>query len=382
MEQEGNEKRAMSQSELENMSNKRFVMRVAYLLSAADISCLFMQLSTIPYLAKNLGLESVGFGCLQTVFGLLQLIGGPIFGRFSDQFGVRAALTLSFLSGSLFYLLSGIATNIPLLFISRIPGMFMHGLPGAQMVITHWTTPAERAGALGKFGLCMGLGMIIGSSLGGFLATKVGLQCPTFVGLAGSLLSTLVVLTYIPAQPELHEPDTKQDVKRSSVFNFKEITRLLRLPGVFPVFTVRLCSGLPVGFFMITFAVISINFFGLNPEQSGYLMSYIGVVQMALMSNVFQFCVIVLPLVFALATLTVITDSILTKSVPSSDTGAMLGICASVHPLTRTVGPTIGGILYQAYGVSSFGCLHFAVNAVLVFYLLRKKMHLKEQKLE
>ncbi|XP_069480239.1 solute carrier family 22 member 18 isoform X3 [Ambystoma mexicanum] len=286
MEQEGNEKRAMSQSELENMSNKRFVMRVAYLLSAADISCLFMQLSTIPYLAKNLGLESVGFGCLQTVFGLLQLIGGPIFGRFSDQFGVRAALTLSFLSGSLFYLLSGIATNIPLLFISRIPGMFMHGLPGAQMVITHWTTPAERAGALGKFGLCMGLGMIIGSSLGGFLATKVGLQCPTFVGLAGSLLSTLVVLTYIPAQPELHEPDTKQDVKRSSVFNFKEITRLLRLPGVFPVFTVRLCSGLPVGFFMITFAVISINFFGLNPEQSGYLMSYIGVVQMVVQALV------------------------------------------------------------------------------------------------
>ncbi|KAJ1179059.1 hypothetical protein NDU88_004298, partial [Pleurodeles waltl] len=41
---------------------------------------------------------------------------------------------------------------------------------------------------------------------------------------------------------------------------------------------------------------------------------------LALMGNVFHFCVIAIPLVFALAILAVITDSILTKSVPSSDT--------------------------------------------------------------
>ncbi|XP_078539020.1 solute carrier family 67 member A1 isoform X2 [Lissotriton helveticus] len=415
--QERNQKNEEKERETERGSQKQRVILAAYLLAALDMSCLFMQFSTVPYLAKNLGLDSVGFGSLQTTFGVLQLIGGPVFGRFSDQFGVRAALTLSFLCGSLFYLLLGISTNIPLLFVSRIPSLFMHGLPGAQMVVTKWTTPTERAGALGKFGLCMGLGMIIGSSLGGVLATKFGLQFPTFVALTINLLCIPAVLVYIPPRTEPDEPGTQTTPsKSSSVFNIREITRLMRLPGVTPIFTVKLLSGLPFGLFMIMFAVISINFFGLNPQESGYLMSYFGVIQMfmqavvigrltkrysddtlllvsvavssvvgvamALMGNVFHFCVIAIPLVFALAILAVITDSILTKSVPSSDTGAMLGICASIHPLTRTVAPTIGGVLFKSFGVSSFGCLHFTVNFILVFYLLRRKFHSKGQKLE
>lgn len=45
---------------------------------------------------------------------------------------------------------------------------------GAQMVITDLTAPDKRADALGKLGLCFGIGIIIGSSLGGALATKFG----------------------------------------------------------------------------------------------------------------------------------------------------------------------------------------------------------------
>ncbi|OXB74125.1 UNVERIFIED_CONTAM: hypothetical protein H355_004462, partial [Colinus virginianus] len=155
------------------------------------------------YLAKNLGLDSVGFGYLQTTFGVLQLVGGPIFGspaadqqqhmdevllyasvsglyllhpkpgfplmsrkgtkgnrkrkrlirvwlptdtdgsegvfflsshrfcyRFADQFGNRAALTLSCASASAFFLLLSMSTSVPILFLSRLPSVFMHGLPG------------------------------------------------------------------------------------------------------------------------------------------------------------------------------------------------------------------------------------------------------------
>lgn len=39
------------------------------------------------------------------------------------------------------------------------------------------------------------------------------------------------------------------------------------------------------------------------------------------MANVFQFCFIVLPMMFSLSVFNVITDSMLTKTVPSSDTG-------------------------------------------------------------
>lgn len=50
--------------------------------------------------------------------------------RFADKFGTRAALILSCASGSAFFLLTSISTSIPLLFLSRLPAVFMHGLPG------------------------------------------------------------------------------------------------------------------------------------------------------------------------------------------------------------------------------------------------------------
>ncbi|XP_009705373.1 PREDICTED: solute carrier family 22 member 18-like, partial [Cariama cristata] len=150
------------------------VILVAHLIATLELTFLFMQMGVMPYLAKSLGLDSVGFGYLQTTFGVLQLVGGSIFGRFADQFGNRAALILSCASGSAFFLLTSISTSIPLLFLSRLPAVFMHGVPGAQKVITDLTTPSQRADALGKLGLCFGIGIIVGFALGGVLSTKFG----------------------------------------------------------------------------------------------------------------------------------------------------------------------------------------------------------------
>ncbi|NXA11503.1 S22AI protein, partial [Sapayoa aenigma] len=391
---------------------RRQVILVAYLIAALDLTFLFMQFGIMPYLAKSLGLDSVGFGYLQTTFGVLQLVGGYVFGRFADQFGARAALILSCASGSVFFLLMSISVNIPLLFLSRLPTVFMHGMPGAQKVITDMTTPSQRADALGKLGLCFGIGIIAGSALGGVLSSKFGIYVPTYVGLVGSLINTLTAMVWIPLQTK--PKSDHQVTEHSNLFSITEILRLMKFPGVMEVFIVKVFAGLPIGLFMIMFSIISMDFFGLEAVESGYLMSYFGVLQMvvqglvvgklanhctemtllrlsvfvfagvglgmALMRTVWHYCIIAVPLVFAFSMLATITDSILTKAVPSSDTGAMLGICASVQPLTRTVGPTIGGILYKQFGVSSFGYLQLIVNTGLFVYLLKSKIPLKEMK--
>lgn len=46
---------------------------------------------------------------------------------------------------------------------------------------------------------------------------------------------------------------------------------------------------------------------------------------MVLMSNVFHFCLLMPALLFSLCILTVVTDSMLTKAVPASDTGECRG---------------------------------------------------------
>ncbi|XP_062465389.1 solute carrier family 22 member 18 isoform X2 [Pezoporus occidentalis] len=393
------------------------VILAAYVIVTIELTFIFMQMGVMPYLAKSIGLDSVGFGYLQTTFGVLQLVGGSIFGRFADKFGARAALILSCASGSAFFLLMSISTSVPLLFLSRLPAVFMHGLPGAQKVITDMTTPSQRADALGKLGLCFGIGIIIGSVLGGVLSTKFGIFAPIYVGLVGNLINTMIAMFWIPLQAK-PKPDhhlTEHSTSQSgSLFSIREILRLMRFPGVMEVFIVKVFAGLPIGLFLIMFSIISMDFFGLEAVESGYLMSYFGVLQMvvqglvigkltsrctemtllklsvfvfavvglgmALMRTVWHYCIIAVPLVFAFSTLGTITDSILTKAVPSSDTGTMLGICASVQPLTRTVGPTIGGVLYKHFGVSSFGYLQLIVNIGLFVYLLKSNIPLAEMK--
>uniref|UniRef100_A0A8C5QYB6 Organic cation transporter-like protein 2 n=1 Tax=Leptobrachium leishanense TaxID=445787 RepID=A0A8C5QYB6_9ANUR len=387
---------------------KRRTIRVAYMLVVADISCLFMQFSVTPQLTRTLGLDTVGFGYLQTLFGILQLVGSPIFGRISDQHGPRAALALSFLSSSFYYLIMAFTTSIPFLFLSRLPSFFMHGLPGAQMIVTDLTSDKERADSLGILGLCFGIGIIIGSSLGGFLATRYGLYTPTFLALASSLVSCMMVMAFIPRHTKLQkqEPAPGQKTSRSSsLFSFSELGRLLKFPGVTAIFVIKVLSGFPIGLFMIMFPITSVDFFGLDTAGAGYLMSYFGILQlvvqgvlvrllvrrfsenallslsmvvsmavglaMTLMTNVFHFCIIAAPMVFVMCVSGVITDSILTKSVPPSDTGAMLGICATIQPLTRTIGPTIGGHLYKHYGVPSFGFVNMIISFLILIYVFK-----------
>ncbi|XP_027800247.1 solute carrier family 22 member 18 [Marmota flaviventris] len=399
-----------------------WVVPLTYVLAALELTCLFMQFSILPYLSRSLGLDSVAFGYLQTTFGVLQLLGGPVFGRFADQHGARAALSLSFLAASALYLLLAAACSpalpgVFLLFASRLPGAFMHTLPAAQMVVTDLSAPAERPAALGRLGLCFGVGVILGSLLGGTLNSACGVHCPAIVALVANLLGAIISVTCIPASTKGATVDVQAAPPggpKASVFDLKAISRLLLLPGVLPVFLIKVVSGFPSGLFMIMFSIISMDFFQLGPSQAGYLMSFFGVLQMvvqglvigrlsshfseeallrasvlvfmvvglamALMSTVLHFCFLVPGLVFSLCTLNVVTDSMLTKAVSASDTGTMLGLCASVQPLTRTLGPTLGGLLYRSFGVPIFGHVQFAVNFFLLLVLWRKPMTHKRDK--
>lgn len=380
------------------------IILLTYVLSALELTCLFMHFSVLPYLSRRLGLDSVAFGYQQTLFGVLQLLGGPVFGRFADQRGARAAFTLSFLASSGLYLLLAAACSpalpgVTLLFASRLPGALMHTLPAAQMVLADLSAPEERPTALSRLGLCFGVGVIFGSLLGGTLSSSCGIQCPVIVALVVSLLGAVLSFTCIPTNTKGasdHAQPVPPGRTKASVFDLKAISRLLLQPGVLPVFLVKVISGFPSGLFTVMFSIISMDFFQLEAAQASYLMSFFGVLQMviqglvigrlsshfsegallrasvlvfslvglamALMTHVFHFCLLMPGLVFSLCTLNVVTDSLLTKAVSASDTGTMLGLCASVQPLMRTLGPTLGGLLYRSFGVPAFGHVQFAVN--------------------
>lgn len=394
-----------------NEAERMKTIYIVYLICALDITWMFLQFSITPYLAKKLGFDTLWFGYLQTMVGVVQLLGGPIFGRFGDLFGARAALSLACGANIVFFLLLAIADSPAMLFIHKLPTIFMHVLPASQMVVTDLTEPEKRAGALSKIGLCFGIGIIVGSTLGGQLSKNFGETFAAYFGVAGSTLSFLLVLKFIPKTTKdgASKSNTQGENEKKSIFNIGEIIRLMKFPRVMPTFVIKIVAGLPSGIFQVMFSIIALEFFKLQPEQNGYLMAYFGIISMivqggvigrltarysensllllsiglsslvglaqAYMQNVFQFCLSVVPMVLSLSVFNVITDSILTKSVPSSDTGTMLGLCASVQSLIRTVGPTVGGFLYVKYGVSSIGLIQFFVNIAVFVYLLQRRLN-------
>ncbi|XP_008293098.1 solute carrier family 22 member 18 [Stegastes partitus] len=410
---ETSEKTSAASANVElDLRQRTKVIYVTYFIAAFDVTWMFLQFTVTPYLAKKLGFDTLWFGYLQTTVGMIQLFGGPVFGRFGDLFGARIALSLSCSATVVFFLLLAIADHPAMLFIHKLPTVFMHVLPAAQMVVTDLSEPDKRADALAKMGLCFGVGMIAGSTLGGQLVKHYGETFTACFGAAGSAFSLLLVLKFIPKSTKVESATSStkaDDSKNKSIFSMGEITRLMKFPGVTRTFLVKIVAGLPSGIFQVMFSIIALEFFKLQPEQNGYLMAYFGIVQMVLqggvigrltarysensmlllsigvaslvglgqayMQTVFQLCLIVVPMMFSLSMFNVITDSILTNSVPSSDTGTMLGLCASVQSLIRTIGPTIGGFLYVSYGIVSIGLIQFFVNVGVLVYLMQQRLN-------
>lgn len=387
-------------------AERRRVVRVALAVAALDVTWMFLQFSVTPYLAKKLGFDTLWFGYLQTLVGVLQLVGNPLFGRFGDLFGARVALSLSCGATVVFFLLLASAQHPALLFVHKLPTVFMHVIPACQMVVTDLTEPEKRAESLSKIGLCFGIGMISGSTLGGYLVTRYGERFTACVGAAGSLFSLILVLHFIPKNTKPSAAKKNSDAEKKSLFSLGEITRLLKYPGVMQTFTVKVVSGLPSGMFQVMFSIIAMEVFELDAQQNGYLMAFFGITQMVIQGAVIGrltarftetslllwsvagaaavglgqayaqtvalFCLVAVPMMLSLSVFNIITDSLLTKSVPPTDTGTMLGLCAAEQSLLRSVGPTVGGFLYMNGGVRAIGLTQCVVNAlVLVVLLLR-----------
>ncbi|CAH1774902.1 unnamed protein product, partial [Owenia fusiformis] len=381
-----------------------FVILVTHFNIFLYAACFWIQTGTLPYLTKKLGVDAVIYGYLQTTFAVVQLCGGPLYGRFGDLFGGQAALVLAFGAAAISYAILGVSYSIPVLFLSRLPSVFMHAMQGGQMVVTDMADSKNRADALGKLGLSYGIGMVVGPFIGGLVTKYSSEQTAALVAAAGSVLSILIVLIFIPKQTKMAHVEVKASEKSaSSIFSIKKIMSLLAQPGALVLLTVKAVSGVPIGIFQSMFAILAMEKFGLAPEQNGFMMSYVGVITMimqgfglgiltkrfkemslitlssfvlvwaylllAFVQDVTQLCLVMFPLCFGLTIKNVIISSALTHTVPDEDTGAMLGLNMAVNSLIRTVSPTVGGIMLNTWGYPSFGYVGFVASSLVFIYL-------------
>ena len=259
---------------VETGQNKRIVF-ITHFNVFMYATCYWIQSGTLPYLTKKLGADPVSFGHLQTVFAIAQLVGGPVYGRLGDLFGERTALITAFSSSVLTYLLTGVSYSLPILFLSRIPSVFLHVMQGSQMVVTALSSDKDRAAALARLGFSYGIGMVIGPTIGGLVTTNFGEYAAAFLAAAGSSFSLLLVILYVPNIPKQVQPDSNQ-----SVLNFKKIFSLILQPKAGSLLLVKTVCGIPIGIMQSMFSLIAMEQFKLPADQNGMLLSYIGALSM------------------------------------------------------------------------------------------------------
>lgn len=93
-------------------------------------------------------MDTVVFGYMETAFAVAMLLGGPLFGRFGDIFGARAALLVAMASSFLTYAVLSQTESIVGLFVSRLTAFMMHAMHGefhvARLDSGHFLTQGLR----------------------------------------------------------------------------------------------------------------------------------------------------------------------------------------------------------------------------------------------
>ena len=128
-------------------------------------------------------------GYLTLAFALLQFFSAPILGNLGDQYGRRPLLLFTLMALCLTNILMAMASTVFLLFVARlIAGIASATLAVSNAYITDITSIEMRAKRFGMMGAAYGIGVIIGSSIGGVLG-GFGVSVPFIMAAALGLLN-------------------------------------------------------------------------------------------------------------------------------------------------------------------------------------------------
>jgi DHA1 family multidrug resistance protein-like MFS transporter len=136
------------------------------------------------------------------------------------------------------------------------------------------TTEEERSRGIGWLGAAMGLVVILGPGLGGWLA-KGSLSLPFF--LASGLSALSAVLTYFMLPESKPAVDDKTQPESRSVFQFQAMWQALKSPiGI--LFFISFLVSFGLTNFEAIFGLYALEKFNYGPEQVGTILMVIAVV--------------------------------------------------------------------------------------------------------
>jgi DHA1 family multidrug resistance protein-like MFS transporter len=153
----------------------------------------------MPFYMEHFGAGGTQLGMLMAVFSLMQFVFSPFWGSMSDRYGRKKIMMIGVIGNALSLLVIGFAQSMWMIFAARaIEGMISAAtFPTAMAYISDSTTDEERGGGMGVIGAAMGIGMVLGPGMGGWLSVH-SLSTPFFLAASMSFLSLGMIWFVLP----------------------------------------------------------------------------------------------------------------------------------------------------------------------------------------
>jgi DHA1 family tetracycline resistance protein-like MFS transporter len=387
---------------------KRSTFSILFTTVFLDFLGFALILPYIFFYAESFGASPLVYGLLLSSYSIAQFVFTPVWGSLSDRFGRRKIILLCLIGSGISFVIFGMATNLTVVFISRIAaGAMAATFPVAMAYIADITTPEARFKHMARIGAAFGLGMIIGPAIGGTLSSLYGYAVPSLV--AATIAFSNFAIAYIKL-PESQLEKQQNTTKETFLSTFKSVADKSDIKLVLAASFIAM-----VAFFVMdgTATPWVERVFGFGPFQAGLLFFYIGsvivIVQGLLIPKLSKryspqllLVVGIIAITSGLAMLGAITTEILSALIISStmiplgmgftiasvntlvslrssadQQGSAFGVTYSVSGIAQIAGPAFGASMF-GYGISAgIDGLPFIVSAALTIPAIILAMNLK-----
>jgi DHA1 family multidrug resistance protein-like MFS transporter len=236
-----------------------------------------MIIPVFPFYIESMGASGRELGLLTSISPFMQLFMAPVWGAVSDRTGRRPVLVMGVLGYGISMLLFGLATELWMLFVARAVGGVLSAatLPSTYAYIGDSTSEEDRGSGIGILGAAVGLGMILGPGLGGWLAAG-SLSTPFFITAGLSLVTLLLIVLFLPESlPAQARQQSKIEVKPS--VQIRQLVNALQSPIGILLFMAFLVSfGLTN--FQAIFGLYALKAYGYDSQLVGWILTAVAIV--------------------------------------------------------------------------------------------------------